>query len=100
MKTTIRKWLGIEDDLSKKADIKTEKELRKLVGEAFVSALAGKSDRMVSIWEFPLDFDNTLTRALERASADSVKNVVEKIINTEAFLDSVVKRIMDKQLRG
>lgn len=84
VKNLIRKWLGI-------VEVKqlSDRELRKMIGEAVVDALSG-------------DFGNTLTNALEKAPRETTKAVsaksVENRVGGEAFIDEIIDRIRRKQL--
>ena len=94
MKSFIRKWLGI-------ASIE-ESMLRRMVGDAMLSALNGAKDEDWSPWGFSLETKNTVTRALENASLESsskqAEREVQNIIGNEAFIDKVIERIKRKQL--
>lgn len=76
-----------------------------MVGEAISDALSNKSDEELSIWCFPEGkIRNTLTTALERASAETATKAagfeVRQRIGTEEFIDEVVARIQRKQIPG
>ena len=97
MKNLIRKWLGI-------VEVKpmSDRELRKMIGEAVVDALSGASDERWALWCLPTGFGSTLTSALEEASKGTAKSVAAKLIEEriggETFIDEVIDRIRRKQL--
>ena len=98
MKNLVRKWLGIKDPF-----IVDEIMLRRMIGEAFQSALEGSPD---SIWGShlrTLGIKNTLNSALERASQDTATRIARQEIrdrvDTEEFIDKIVNRIKQKQLQ-
>lgn len=101
MKNRIKKWLEIETPKHISAT-----DLRKMVGEAVVDALNGKSDERWSFWGFPCNFGNTLTSALKQASHETASEVaaeccqkaISQRVDGEAFIDEIIARIRRKQL--
>ena len=99
IKRLLQRWLKINNNPSIQLV-----DLRKMIGEAVVTALAGQGDEHWNEYYGGYrSFGNTLTNALEKASDKAArytaKDEIDKRINTEEFIDSVVERIKNKQLQ-
>ena len=106
MKNIIRKWLGITSIEETINHLKEPEKaaLRRMVGDAIIAAFNGEKDEDLGKWNFSIETKNTVMRALENASLESVSKQarweVKNIIDNEQFIDTVIERIKRKQLSG
>jgi hypothetical protein len=80
-------------------------DLKSFIGDVVTALLEGKPDNdmwLKNYWTDPVDIRNKFQMALENAAAERATLVarieINKHINNEAFIDSVVDRIKSKQL--
>lgn len=97
MRTFLRRWLGIETlERTDESPV-----LRKMVGEALMDALAGRSDG-TQYGLSPDDARNLLHAAIEsyarRLLCCTAEKVIRETIGNEKFLDELVERINRKQI--
>ena len=106
MRQILRKWLGIEkieNSFLESTQEPKDSKLRRLIGEAVITAFEGKG---FMDWEPSLCFyrtNNTLGDALKSAARDMATEAltaeIERQIKPEAFIDEIIARIQRKQLK-
>lgn len=105
IKNIIRKWLDIKDpEPVNPVRVYTEVELRRMVGEAVVSALQGRPDCMtwfgVEAFGIKSLLENCIAEATEKPAIEAAEAKITERIGGEEFIDQVIERIRRKQLGG
>lgn len=97
IKNIIKNWLDIKEPEKPKPIEK--RELRKLVGEAFVEAFENRPDFEDIFCFNPGSVRNLIHQAIKEYSVKGARVAAENQIQSEEFIDKIVERIKRKQLK-